>query len=74
MNELEKKFETLVETVKKLRSPNGCTWDIEQTSQSLIPFFIEEVYEVIEAIDNQDWDSVKAVSYTHLTLPTKRIV
>ena len=58
MNELEKKFEALVEIVKKLRSPNGCPWDIEQTSQSLIPFFIEEVYEVIEAIDNQDWGSV----------------
>tara|TARA_B110000008_G_scaffold260997_1_gene282041 strand:+ start:444 stop:1220 length:777 start_codon:yes stop_codon:yes gene_type:complete len=59
VNELEKKFEALVEIVKKLRSPNGCPWDIEQTSQSLIPFFIEEVYEVIEAIDNQDWGSVK---------------
>ena len=47
MNELEKKFEELVEIVKKLRSPNGCPWDIEQTSQSLIPFFIEEVYEVV---------------------------
>jgi len=59
VSDIEKKFEALVETVKRLRSPNGCSWDIEQTSQSLIPFFIEEVYEVIEAIDNQDWDSVK---------------
>ena len=54
-----KNFEALIEIVAKLRSPGGCPWDIEQTSESLIPYFIEEVYEVIEAIDNKDWDVVK---------------
>lgn len=48
------KFENLVESVKKLRSPNGCDWDKIQTRNSLIPYFIEEVYELIESIDKKD--------------------
>ena len=59
LSQLEKKFENLVEIVSKLRSPGGCPWDIEQTSKSLIPYFIEEVYEVIEAIDNDDQNALK---------------
>ena len=59
MTQVGKKFEALIEIVTKLRSPGGCPWDIEQTSESLIPYFIEEVYEAIEAIDNKDWDAVK---------------
>ena len=59
MSQTEKKFEALIEIVSKLRSPDGCPWDIEQTSKSLIPYFIEEVYEVVEAIDNEDWGAVK---------------
>ena len=59
MSQTNNKFGELVEIISKLRSPGGCPWDIEQTSRSLIPFFIEEVYEVIEAIDNEDWTAVK---------------
>ena len=59
MSQTEKKFEELIEIVLKLRSPDGCPWDIEQTNKSLVPFFIEEVYEVIEAIDTEDWDALK---------------
>ena len=59
MSKTDNKFGELVEIISKLRSPGGCPWDIEQTSRSLIPFFIEEVYEVIEAIDNEDWTAVK---------------
>ena len=59
MSQIDNKFGKLVKIISKLRSPNGCSWDIEQTSRSLIPFFIEEVYEVIEAIDNEDWGSLK---------------
>ena len=47
-------FEKLVQLVKKLRSPNGCDWDKIQTRNSLIPYFIEEVYELIESIDKKD--------------------
>tara|TARA_Y100000590_G_scaffold438500_1_gene561383 strand:+ start:569 stop:1318 length:750 start_codon:yes stop_codon:yes gene_type:complete len=55
MNKLQK----LGEIVKKLRSPNGCDWDKEQTHESLIPYMIEEVYEVIEAIEKKDFELLK---------------
>ena len=48
------KFERLIELVQKLRSPDGCDWDKVQTRNSLIPYFIEEVYELIESIDKKD--------------------
>ena len=40
-------FRTIIE---KLFSPEGCPWDQEQTPQSLIPFFLEETYELIDAM------------------------
>ena len=52
------KFERLVEIVRRLRAPDGCPWDREQTLSSLRPFLIEEVYEVIEAIDRADNDGL----------------
>ena len=53
------KFEKLNQIVKKLRSPDGCDWDKEQTHESLMPYLLEEVYEVIEAIENKDFDLLK---------------
>ncbi len=47
-------FEDLVTVVELLRSPGGCPWDIEQTHKSIRRDFIEETYEVIEAIDIED--------------------
>lgn len=44
-------FEDLIEIMKTLRSPNGCPWDREQDHESLKKYFIEETYEVLEAID-----------------------
>ena len=44
----------LVEVVALLRMPGGCPWDMEQTHKSLRKDLIEETYEVIEAIDNED--------------------
>jgi len=52
-------FKKLVCIMKKLRSNNGCPWDKEQTHQSLKPYLIEETYEVIESIDNNDPESLK---------------
>lgn len=49
-----KEFNELVDIIKKLRSPQGCPWDREQTPESLIPFMIEEVYEVIDALDHKN--------------------
>ena len=43
----------LVEIVKKLRAPDGCPWDKEQTHETIRKDLIEETYEVIEAIDEK---------------------
>ena len=47
-------FDDLVTVVEVLRSPVGCPWDIEQTHKSIRKDFIEETYEVIEAIDTEN--------------------
>ncbi len=47
-------FDDLVTIVELLRGEGGCPWDIEQTHQSIRNDFIEETYEVIEAIDTED--------------------
>ena len=44
-------FETLVETMARLRAPGGCPWDAEQTHASLIRYLVEEAYEVVEAVE-----------------------
>ncbi len=44
-------FQRLVLLFQILRSPEGCAWDRKQTHQSLVPYLIEESYEVIEAIE-----------------------
>lgn len=44
----------LIDVMAKLRAKNGCVWDIEQTHSSLRRYLVEEVYEVLEAIDLQD--------------------
>jgi tetrapyrrole methylase family protein/MazG family protein len=47
-------FAKLCDIVAKLRAPDGCPWDREQTNQSLLPALIEEVYEAAEAARAQD--------------------
>jgi len=47
-------FDELVQLMATLRGPNGCPWDRKQTLASLKPFIVEESYEVVEAIDNND--------------------
>jgi len=49
------KFQQLVEIMQRLRGPNGCPWDREQTFDSIKPFTLEETYEVIDAIDRRDY-------------------
>ena len=55
INELER----LINIVKKLRAPDGCEWDKSQNHESLIPYLLEEAYEVIEAIQNKDYILLK---------------
>lgn len=52
-------FESIKEIVAALRGPEGCPWDKDQTHQSLTPFAIEEVYELIETIENHDDSSMR---------------
>ena len=47
-------YEGLVQLVERLRGPDGCPWDREQTHQSLVPLFLEECYELVEAIEQGD--------------------
>lgn len=47
-------FEELAETVTRLRAPDGCPWDQQQTHQSLRKHLLEEAYEVLEALDTKD--------------------
>lgn len=52
-------FDRLHEIVHILRSPEGCPWDREQTHQSIRKNFIEETYEAIEALDQDDPDGMR---------------
>lgn len=48
-------LEALISVVKKLRDPNdGCPWDLKQTHQTLLKYLIEESYEYIAAVENND--------------------
>jgi MazG family protein len=52
------RFERAVSIMARLRAPGGCPWDREQTFDSIKPYTLEEAYEVLEAIDNRDWDEL----------------
>src|SRR5215468_3360283 len=49
------KFQRLVSLMNRLRAPDGCPWDREQTFDTIKPFTLEETYEVLDAIDRRDW-------------------
>lgn len=49
-----KNLEELIEVIAKLRAPDGCPWDRAQTHSSLRPNMIEEAYEAVDAIDDND--------------------
>ena len=55
----EKSFTNLLNIVRELRGPDGCPWDKEQTHESLLPYFLEEAYEVIEGVEAGDMTSLK---------------
>jgi len=58
-NKIGEKFIELVEIMQKLRSEDGCAWDKEQTPESILPFFLEEAYEVIESVEEKDWKNLQ---------------
>lgn len=59
MRESGTSFQELVEILRKLRAPGGCNWDRAQTTQSLLPYMIEETYEAVEAGEASDYDKLK---------------
>ena len=52
-------FGKLVELMASLRGEHGCPWDKKQTEQSFKTFLLEEVYELIEAIEREDYPALK---------------
>ncbi len=59
LNKTSYSFYDLTEIMKILRSENGCPWDREQNHKTIRKNFIEETYEVCEAIDNNDAEGLK---------------
>ncbi|MFO8034527.1 MAG: MazG family protein [Candidatus Bipolaricaulota bacterium] len=54
-----KAVQDLVDVVARLRGPDGCPWDREQTHESLVPYLLEETYELAEALRDSDPEKVK---------------
>lgn len=52
------KFQKLVEILEILRGDDGCPWDKEQDARSICDYFLEEVYEAVEAVYNDDHDAL----------------
>jgi tetrapyrrole methylase family protein/MazG family protein len=52
-------FQRLCEVVARLRAPDGCPWDRQQTLQTIKPYTLEETYELLEAIDADDSGAIQ---------------
>ena len=53
------RFQQLVEIMRTLRSEHGCAWDRQQTLKTLRPFVLQETYELLDALDNDDDEALK---------------
>ena len=49
----------LLEVMDRLRSPGGCPWDAEQSHQTLIKYLLEESYEFVDAVDEEDRQAMR---------------
>jgi nucleoside triphosphate diphosphatase len=58
MSETGERFERAVAIMARLRAPGGCPWDREQTFDTIKQYTLEETYEVLEAIENRDWNEL----------------
>ena len=54
MSDSTSQLEALREVMNQLRSPGGCPWDAEQSHESLLKYLLEESYEFIEAVEEND--------------------
>ena len=53
-------FVELVELMRRLRAPDGCPWDRQQTYETIKPYLLEETYEVVDAIGKRDFAELKS--------------
>lgn len=53
------RFVRLTEVMARLRSLDGCPWDLEQTPGTLSRHMLEEAYEAVDAIDSEDWEHLE---------------
>jgi MazG family protein len=53
------RFQQLVEIMRTLRSEHGCAWDKQQTLKTLRPFVLQETYELLDALDRDDYDAIE---------------
>lgn len=58
-NATQEAFQQSVSIMARLRAPGGCPWDREQTFSSIQRHTLEEAYEVLDAIDRQNWPDLK---------------
>jgi len=58
-NGLGERFERLAGVMARLRAPDGCPWDLEQTPMTLTRHLLEEAYESVEAIESSDWEHLE---------------
>jgi len=56
---MSEEFDRLVEIMKRLRAPDGCPWDREQTMGSLAGYILEEAYELVDAIHGGDREEIR---------------
>src|ERR671912_955526 len=53
------RFQQLIGIMRTLRSEQGCAWDRQQTLQSLRPFVLQETYELLDALDRDDYQALE---------------
>jgi len=58
-NGLGERFERLAGVMARLRSQDGCPWDLEQTPRTLTRHLLEEAYESVDAIESDDWEHLE---------------
>jgi tetrapyrrole methylase family protein/MazG family protein len=56
---MDNQTDRLIGIVRKLRSPEGCPWDREQTHQSILSCFLDELYEFFETVEQNDYEHMK---------------
>ena len=52
-------FDDLIRIMRRLRGPGGCPWDRKQNHRTLLPYLLEEAYEVIDSVDRQNMPALR---------------